>query len=121
MLSSEHYDVRGDDDDIAAAESPSPATAEEGRSAGAPGAGSRLKGEGAGGGVASAAAVGTAPAGGGAEGIAPEILIRPPSYGFNDKVLNGSATIKACGTMLRGVTKASVNCFGSFRLGEESK
>lgn len=83
VLSSEHYDVR--DDQNSAGESSLPTAVAEGQNAGAPGAGSRLKEGGTGSGIPSSAAD-RAPAGGGAEGMTPEILIRPPSYGFNDKV-----------------------------------
>lgn len=81
VLSSDHYDVRDD-------ENPDDSSSSAAVTAAA-GAGSRLQKEEGAGGVVASAAMGRAAAdaaGGGVGSIAPEILIRPPSYGFNDKV-----------------------------------
>eukprot|EP00903_Cladosiphon_okamuranus_P011174 g10546.t1 len=86
VLSSEHYDVRDGENDDHERSWPAvvpAAAATEGQTAGATGAVSHPQQAGAEG--AAAVGRGSAAAGGGAGGIAPEILIRPPSYGFNDK------------------------------------
>lgn len=80
VMSSEHYDVR--DDDNACKESIAVAAAAEAEvlsNGGATGDDSPLPGAGVrAGGVAGATE--------GGEGIRAEILVRPPNYGFNDKV-----------------------------------
>lgn len=82
VVSSERYDVHDDGDDEAAGNNGSGSSGAEG------GGGSRLPGGRTGvAGTSARAAVEGRRAGGEGGGVGAEVLIRPPSYGFNDKVL----------------------------------